>query len=141
MTQSATGDHEFDPSVANRRERDRSPLIFRVTCVTYCDPAPDVWLTDVSLSGCRLFAREGMFRDGESIVIVRPDGERHRGEVAWVSKEKAGVRFDVVLPQAALNELVASAQMLARATNDSEPLVDNFGRKLAPLIPLSRFRP
>lgn len=138
MNQFPAGDFDADQDPANRRERPRLPLIFRVTCVIYSDPNPDVWITDVSQSGCRLFAHAGMFREGESLVVVRPDGERHRGKVAWVSGERAGVRFDAALPHLALKQLLASSQMGDRALSELEPLIDQFGRKLAPLIRLSR---
>jgi hypothetical protein len=81
-----------------------------------------------------------MFRGGETVVIVRPDGERHRGEVAWVAGEKAGVQFDFVLPRLALKRLLSASEKGDRPAKDVEPLVDRFGRKLAPLERLVRHR-
>jgi hypothetical protein len=125
---------------ADRRERDRLPALVPITCVVCYDQTPNVWLIDISQTGCRLFARAGVFRDGEEVFIVRPDGERHRGEIAWVSGQNAGVQFDFVLPQLAFKRLLTASGTVDRPTRDVERLVDQFGRKVAPLEPLARPR-
>jgi hypothetical protein len=141
MTSSSDKPEDKDGQIGapERRAGERLPLILQAQCLVGYDRSSDVWLIDVSPSGCQLFACAGLLESGQEVVIHRNGDERHCGQVVWASGMKAGVRFDPAIPEDLLEQLLTGQpNPLAEPAPDSAKLVDRFGRELAPLPVLTK---
>jgi hypothetical protein len=124
--------------IANRRSSDRIAVVLGVECLLDPERRSDVWLIDLSASGCQLFASSGLFQASQEIVLLRATGESHRGRVAWTDGMKAGVMFDLALSNAALGSLLETPVASPSPAPVFDRLTDRFGRDLAPLPALRR---
>ena len=118
----------------DRRLEARLPLVFGVKCTLDLGQDLDVFVMNISQSGCLVFAQAGLLRSEQHITLFRAGAEMRQGQVAWTSGTKAGVRFDLGISANYLDQLFA-AQLPKVA---SDPFIDQFGRALAPLPGLGR---
>lgn len=90
----------------------------------------EVWLLDVSTTGCRVFGRAGLLRLDQT-VIIRPHGlEPQSGTVVWVAGEQAGVHFEHPLHPSVVDHLTSASPPSQPKAAPRESLVDKFGRRL-----------
>lgn len=133
------GQDDLDKEAAgssDRREEDRLSLVLNARCQFGQKQLSEVWLIDVSTTGCQLFNRPGLFRTGQQVVISHWHDRGFRGEVVWATDMKAGVRFASALPGDAIEGLLGASPSLLPVRHNDVP-VDQFGRELAPLPPLT----
>lgn len=128
----------FEHDIANRRASDRIAVVLGMECLLDSERRSDVWLLDLSASGCQLFAASGLFEDSQDIVLLRAIGESYAGRVAWTHGMKAGVAFDLALSNAALGSLLQMPSAFLGPAPVFDRLTDRFGRDLAPLPTLRR---
>ena len=123
-------------------------MLLNVHCRIASGLSPEVWLTNLSPTGCQLILRAGILHLSQRIVItpqdttsppgrrssdakvVRPP-QRLAGIVRWVFEDRAGVQFDEPLDEETVAQLLAAKPVSAvppeRARNE---FVDQFGRPL-----------
>ena len=124
-----------------RRDGARFPLLLNAQCITVDGQELQVWLTDISHTGCQIFTCAESLKGQRAVVLVGYGDDGRAGEVAWASGMKAGVRFDLALSTLALNQLLTAKPVPpCKAELECDRPVDQFGRKLAPLPQLSRDR-
>jgi hypothetical protein len=125
----------------DRRDGTRFPLLLTAQCIKRDGKEMQVWLTDISHTGCQIFACAESLTRQESVVVVSYGDECRSGSVAWTEGMKAGVRFDLALPALTIKQLLTAKPSSSRpAERDFDRPVDQFGRKLAPLPRLGRGR-
>jgi hypothetical protein len=126
---------------AERREGTRFPLLLNARCIRRDGREMQVWLTDISRTGCQIFACAELLKRQDTVVVLSCGDESRSGEIAWAEGPKAGVRFDLALPPFTIKHLLSARPKPVRQTeySDDRP-VDQFGRKLAPLPPIARCR-
>lgn len=114
----------------NRRGGSRKTLLLNARCRVSLGNSAEVWLLDLSTSGCRLFGRAGLLRLGQA-VMIRPEGlEAHAGTVMWVSGEQAGVHFEQTLHPAVVDHLTSAKPPSQPKAVPLDSWVDKFGRRL-----------
>ncbi|RZJ94824.1 MAG: PilZ domain-containing protein [Novosphingobium sp.] len=128
----------LDDKDDERRLSDRFALMFNTRCRTGDGPMPEVWLLDLSRKGCQLFGRQGTFRPGQNVILLNLAGAARSGRVAWTAQMKAGVEFDQVICAELLAGMLDNPSIAECERSETEPMEDQFGRKLAPLPPLGR---
>lgn len=75
------------------RGNERHPISLRGKCRTGRGLRDDVWISDISESGCCI-STNGLHLSSGSPLVVRPDGlEGMISEVRWTEGLKAGVQF------------------------------------------------
>ncbi|RYE63074.1 MAG: PilZ domain-containing protein [Oxalobacteraceae bacterium] len=121
-----------------RRLSDRFALTVNTRCRTGDGPLPEVWLLDISRKGCQLFGRQGAFRPGQDVILLNLAGAARSGRVAWTAQMKAGVEFDQVICAEVFAGMLDNPAIAEFDRSETEPMKDQFGRKLAPLPPLGR---
>jgi hypothetical protein len=124
---------------AERREVTRFPLLLNAQCINHDGREVQVWLIDISQTGCQIFTGAALLTRQDAEIVLSYGDESRSGEVAWTAGMKAGVRFDLALPPLVISQLLTakpSAPLQMEYCRDW--LVDKFGRKLAPLPPLAK---
>ncbi|MCW1430200.1 PilZ domain-containing protein [Novosphingobium sp. JCM 18896] len=120
-------------NAADRRTSERFPLLIDSRCTIGGGRTADVWLIDISRTGCQVFNYPGPFSPGAGVIVFDRHGEGVAGNVAWVSGTKAGVKFEIVLSDENFARIQERPPSAPSATEDLDPMVDQFGRVLAPL--------
>lgn len=125
----------------NRRSAERVATSQKVICRNSSGIMPDVWLADLAISGCQVIVRNGALEVGQR-VVVRPDGlEGLPGVVRWVEAYRAGIEFGTPLHPSVMQHLLRSKLSAPEvACLVDHGFVDQFGRPLPPLPPLTIFR-
>jgi hypothetical protein len=125
-------------SAAERRDGTRFPLLLNAQCIKPDGGEVQVWLTDISQTGCQIFTCADALTRKDAAIVLSYGDERRSGEIAWIAGMKAGVRFDLAIPPLAISHLLTARPSAPRQMKYylDEP-VDRFGRKLAPLPPLA----
>lgn len=118
---------------ADRRTSERFPLLIDSRCTIGGGRTAEVWLIDISRTGCQVFNYPGPFSPGAGVIVFDRHGKGLDGNVAWVSGTKAGVKFAVRLSDENFARMQEPAVAAYSATDDLDPMVDQFGRALAPL--------
>ena len=95
------------------------------------DRKEQVFLYDLSISGCMIEISQGQFHIGDSVMVKLTHFVEARGEVVWQFEQNAGVRFGEPLPDLLVERLGFRPNM-ARF-EDITPR-DRFGR-LLPSLP------
>lgn len=119
---------------SERRTTNRKKIRKEVRCLTSLGPLPEVWLSDLSLSGCQVVMRNGQLTAGQ-ILMIRPEGlESLEATVRWVITDRAGIEFAYPLHPSVFDHLLKS-----KIDSDDIPqlashdFTDQFGRLLPPL--------
>lgn len=123
---------------SERRVSNRRTIDQQVRCVTSAGPLPEVWLVDLSVSGCQVVMRGGTLIPGQALVVRPETLEALSATVRWVKESRAGLAFDHPLHESVFDHLVKSKvdpKMLA-SLGSTTP-VDRFGRPMPQLQPLS----
>jgi len=123
-------------------------MLLNVHCRIASGLSPEVWLTNLSQTGCQLILRAGILHISQRIVImpqetarpqarrsgdekIAPQPQRLPGTVKWTFEDRAGVQFDDPLDEETVARLLAAKPKSAvppeRARNE---FVDQFGRPL-----------
>jgi hypothetical protein len=116
-------------SSADQRGAPRARLTVDAPCSVTPGTWPQVWLTDLSLSGCRLKVPGSPFSAGHRAVVNVKRLDGLSGTVVWSHRGAVGIRFDKPLHEA-VRLFLLSAPM-ADTTGFSN-LSDHFGRPLPP---------
>jgi hypothetical protein len=112
----------------DRRTPGRTRLPMDVLCRIAPGRSPEVWLTEISLSGCQLKIRAGLLTARQYVAIKPPDIESLPGTVRWVQGGAAGVQFERPLHEAVLRHLLYEPPQSPAPR--SHQFVDRFGRPL-----------
>lgn len=124
-----------------RREATRFPLLLNAQCIKRDGSEMQVWLTDISQTGCQIFTCAEALTQKNAVVVLSYGDECRSGEIAWAAGTKAGVRFDLALPPLTVKHLLSARPSPLRQTEyRNDRPVDRFGRKLAPLPPIAKGR-
>ena len=122
----------------DRRTTDRKKTRQEVRCLTSLGPLPEIWLYDLSLSGCQVVMQNGRLTDGQ-VLTIRPEGiESLAATVRWVEGDRAGIEFAFPLYPSVFDRLLKSKidpDDVRRL--ESHELTDRFGRLMAPLPSLT----
>jgi hypothetical protein len=124
-------------------------MLLNVHCRIASGLSPEVWLTNLSQTGCQLILRAGILHLSQRIVITPQDNtkqltrrssdtkiappppQRLPGTVRWVFEDRAGIQFDEPLDKETVDRLLAAKPISAippeRVRNE---FVDQFGRPL-----------
>jgi len=121
-------------------------MLLNVHCRIASGLSPEVWLTNLSTTGCQLILRAGILHLSQRIVITPqeatkqparrsgdapPPPQHLPGTVRWVFEDRAGIQFDEPLDDETVKRLLAAKPISAappeRARNE---FVDQFGRPL-----------
>lgn len=114
----------------NRRGGSRKTLLLNARCRVSLGNSAEVWLLDLSTTGCRVFGRAGLLRLGQAIMI-RPEGlAAQPGTVVWVAGEQAGVHFEQHLHPSVVDHLTSAKPASQPKAAPLDSLVDKFGRRL-----------
>jgi hypothetical protein len=113
---------------SDRRTLGRTRLPMDVLCRIAPGRSPEVWLTEISLSGCQLKIRAGLLTARQFVAIKPPDIEGLPGTVRWVQGGAAGVQFERPLHEAVLRHLLYEPPQSPAPR--SHQFVDRFGRPL-----------
>ena len=126
-------------TIPDRRREGRQRLLTEVRCRLAPGQSPEVWLTEISVTGCQILVREGLIAQDQSVVIKPTGIEGLPGRVKWLLGEAAGIEFEQPLHAAVLAHLLTGGR--APSTYKGSEFVDQFGRRMpsrAPLAPSSR---
>lgn len=122
----------------DRRTESRRPILLNVRCRIAAGLSPEVWLTNLSDTGCQLILRAGVLMVDQHIVIEPRELEGVPGLVKWTAETRAGIAFDIPLDQAMIDCLLATKPTAASPPERGrDEFVDRFGRPL-PEWPRSR---
>lgn len=103
-------------------------MLMEVRCRIAPGQSPEVWLTEISVTGCQILVREGLLSQGQ-YVVIKPKGiEGVPGVVRWLLGEAAGVEFERPLHAAVLAHLLNG--QYAQNPYPSGDFVDRFGRRM-----------
>lgn len=120
-----------------RRRSKRRCTNDEVRCLTSNGPLPEVWLVDLSTSGCQVVMRNGILRLGQSLLIRPESIEALAGTVRWINKDRAGIEFAFALHPSVFDHLLkAKVDPTHVAHFKDEQFQDRFGRAMPPLKPL-----
>lgn len=81
-------------------------MLMDVRCRIAPGQSPEVWLTEISVTGCQLAMREGVLTVGQYVVIKAKGLEGLPGTVRWILGEAAGIEFEQPLHPAVLSHLL-----------------------------------
>lgn len=117
-----------------RRQADRQRMRMNVRCRIAPGQSPEVWLTEISITGCQIGVREGLLAAGRYVVIKAGGLEGLPGTVRWVLGEAAGIEFEQPLHPAVLDHLLSGSQPTAyKPAETAERRIDRpaqaFGRR------------
>lgn len=88
----------------------------------------EVWLTEISTTGCQVRFRKGLLAERQ-YVVIKPQGiEGLSGAVRWVLGEMAGIQFERPIHEAVLRLLLY--EPAPRPAPRDNGFVDRFGRRL-----------
>jgi hypothetical protein len=115
-------------TMSERRRDERRRMLMSGRCRIAPGQSPEVWLIEISRSGCQITVREGLLARGQHVLIKTGGIAGLAGTVRWTRGEVAGIEFDEPL-QAPLLELMVCG---CPDTGECEPseLVDQFGRRM-----------
>jgi hypothetical protein len=82
-----------DPSLEDRRTT-REPVAMRAQCRTVHGRSGEVVITDLTASGCCIFAKGVLPRAGVAVRIRPENFEAIAGVVRWARDGQAGIEFD-----------------------------------------------
>lgn len=85
-------------------------MLMNVRCRIAPGQSPEVWLTEISLTGCQIGVREGLLTEGRYVVIKAQGLEGLPGTVRWSLGEAAGIEFEQPLHPAVLAHLLGGSQ-------------------------------
>jgi len=115
-------------TIPDRRREGRQRMLLEVRCRIAPGQSPEVWLTEISVTGCQILVREGLLAQGQ-YVVIKPKGiEGVPGIVRWILGEAAGIEFERPLHEAVLTHLLDGRQ--AAGAYRSDEFVDRFGRRM-----------
>jgi hypothetical protein len=97
-----------------------------------------MWLTDLSLTGCRLKTPGNLIPQGHRAIVSVKRLDGLEGTVVWGHRGSLGIRFDQPLHEA-VRLFLLSEPALAE-NNGFSDLSDHFGRPLPPWPTASRRR-
>lgn len=115
-------------AIPERRRDGRQRIHMSVRCRIAPGQSPEVWLTEISVTGCQIAIREGLLTQGQHVVVKAQGLEGLPGRVRWVLNESAGIAFEQPLHPAVLTHLLEGGQQ-PRAYRPDE-FVDQFGRRM-----------
>ena len=101
------------------------------------DRKEQVFLYDLSISGCMIEISQGQLTIGDSVVVKLTHFVQAHGQVVWQIEQNAGVRFEAPLPDLLVERL--GFQPNTTRFEDLAPR-DRFGRLLPSLPPYTQER-
>lgn len=116
-------------SIPDRRRDGRQRIQMSVRCRIAPGQSPEVWLTEISVTGCQIAIREGLLTLGQPVVIKAKGLEGLPGAVRWVLNESAGIAFEQPLHPAVLDHLLDGGSPPPTTYRPAE-FVDQFGRRM-----------
>ena len=128
-------------SQVDRRKHARLDTNQEVDCRNLEGKLPEVWLVDLTISGCQVIVREGQLVLGQQVVI-RPDGfDGLAAIVRWMRDDRAGIEFASELDSSVFDHLIESKLNVQQSEAiTSLNFTDRFGRILPGLRPLPLYR-
>jgi hypothetical protein len=115
-------------SLPERRRESRQRILMDVRCRIAPGQSPEVWLTEISVTGCQILIHEGLLEAGRNVVIKAKGLEGLPGTVRWVLGEAAGIAFEQPMHPAVLDHLLSGGSQPAGYR--SNEFVDQFGRRM-----------
>ena len=131
--QGRSGDTDFE-----RRLGARFSLTFSTQCRLDDGTLSDVWLVDLSREGCQLFTQPGKFVHGQSVIVMNLGDAAQVGRVTWTADMKIGIEFEEAIHARVFARILAYRSPAGSDQPETEPMHDQFGRRLAPLPRLDR---
>ena len=125
----------------DRRKHPRLETNQKADCANSDGSLPEVWLVDLTISGCQVIIEKGHVAVGQHVTI-RPTGfEGLPAIVRWVEDDRAGIEFASDLYPAIFNHLTEAKLSLQQfETVSSMKFTDRFGRILPELRPFTLYR-
>ena len=102
---------------------------------------PEVWLVDLTVSGCQVIIGKGHLTVGQQVVI-RPNGfDELPAIVRWIEDDRAGIEFANDLYPAVFDHLIESKLNVQQSEAVSVMnFTDRFGRTLPELRPFTLYQ-
>ena len=124
-----------------RRKHPRLETKQKADCINSEGRLPEVWLVDLTVSGCQVIIGKGHLEVNQHVVI-RPNGfEGLPAVVRWIKDDRAGIEFASDLYPAVFNHLIeAKLDLQQSEAVSSMNFTDRFGRILPELRPFTLYR-
>ncbi len=125
----------------DRRKHPRLETNQKADCRDTDGLLPEVWLVDLTVSGCQVIIGKGHLAVGQKVVI-RPDGfEGLPAAVRWIEDDRAGIEFASDLYPAVFDHLIEAKLNVQQFEAVSVmSFTDRFGRTLPELRPFTLYQ-
>ena len=128
-------------TLTDRRKHPRLETNQKADCRDLNGNLPEVWLVDLTISGCQVIIGKGHLDIGQQVVIRPGAFDELPADVRWVREDRAGLEFASDLYPAVFNHLI-EAKLDVRQTEavSSMNFRDRFGRVLPELRPFTLYQ-
>ena len=124
-----------------RRKHPRLDTIQEGDCINLVVKLPEVWLIDLTVSGCQVIIQEGHLAPGQQVVIRPENFAGLPAVVRWVHEDRAGLEFVSELSAATFDHLIQSKLNVEQCEAvSSVDFIDQFGRILPGLRPFTLYQ-